>query len=107
MWVPSDSFNGELIHLEPFGQIGGPIVFVDPRWLEDNWPSKPLQVLGICLDAFWDVSRFWWLLPVRLVVVRTIVIIVSFITIFLLFMLLISASAFNSATCISTMDDVR
>jgi hypothetical protein len=43
---------------------------------------------------------------VRLVVVRTIVIIVPFIVPFLIFTLLISASIFNSAACISVADDI-
>jgi hypothetical protein len=42
----------------------------------------------------------------RLVVVRTIIIIVPFIALFLLFTLPISASVFNSTMCISTVDDV-
>jgi hypothetical protein len=41
-----------------------------------------------------------------LVVVWTIIIIVSFIALFLLFTLLISASAFNLATCIFGADDI-
>jgi hypothetical protein len=40
-----------------------------------------------------------------LVIVRTIITIVPFITLFLLFTLLISAPAFDSSMCISGMDD--
>jgi hypothetical protein len=46
------------------------------------------------------------MLPVRLVVVRTIIIIVPFIALFLLFMLPISALVFDSATSISDVDGI-
>jgi hypothetical protein len=46
------------------------------------------------------------MLPVRLVIVGAVIVIVSFIVLLLLITLLISALVFNSAACISIMDDV-
>jgi hypothetical protein len=34
VWVPIGGLDGELIHLNPLDWIGGPIILLNPQWLE-------------------------------------------------------------------------
>jgi uncharacterized metal-binding protein len=66
----------------------------------------PFQVVGKSSDSYWVMASFRGVLPVRLVIVGTIVIIVPVIMLFLFNALSLSTLIFNPATCISAMDDV-
>jgi hypothetical protein len=52
------------------------------------------------------VSSFWRTLPVRLVIVRVVIVIVPFIALFLLVALPLSVPVLNPVACISTADDI-
>jgi hypothetical protein len=43
-------FDGELVHLEPLGWVGGPIVLLNPQRLEVQGSTDPLQVMRERLD---------------------------------------------------------
>jgi hypothetical protein len=95
-----------LIHLKPLSWDGGPITLLDSSWLEIQGPTHLLQVVGKGLDSLWVVPDIQGALSVRLVIGRTIIIIVPLIMSLLLIALRLLAPVIDPATCISTADDV-
>jgi hypothetical protein len=91
VWVPSGSLDGKLIHLEPLGCVGGPIKLLNSRWLEVQGPTNSLQVLGERLDYSCIMPSFGRTLLVRLVINKSIVIIIPFFTLLLFKMLALLA----------------
>jgi hypothetical protein len=75
VWVPIGGLDGELIHHEPLGWVGGPIILLNSWWLKVQGPTDSLQVLGECLDSSCIMPSFRRALSVRLVIIGTIVII--------------------------------
>jgi hypothetical protein len=66
--------RSRVVHLEPLGWIGGPIVLLNPRRLKIQRPTHPLQVMGEGFDSTCIAPSFRGALLVRLVIERTIVI---------------------------------
>jgi hypothetical protein len=103
-----------LIYLEPLGWVGGPIILLDSLCLEIKrslcleikGPAHLFQVAKKSFDSSWVIPSFRGALPVRLVIVATIIIIDPIIVLFLFNALSLSAPIFNPAACISVADDV-
>jgi hypothetical protein len=95
-----------LIHLEPLGWVGGPIILLDSRWLEVQGPTHPLQVVGKGLDSSCIVPSLRIMLSVRLVIIGTIVVIVPLLTSLLFKALTLLTLDFDPAACIFGADNV-
>jgi hypothetical protein len=50
-------FDGELVHLEPLGWVGGPIVLLNPQRLEVQGSTDPLQVMRERLDCVFHLEN--------------------------------------------------
>jgi hypothetical protein len=79
---------------------------LNPRWIEIQELTHPLQVIGKSLDSSCIVPPFGRTLSVRLVIIGTVVVIVPFFTLLLFRALTLLTPIFNPATCISAVNDV-
>jgi hypothetical protein len=57
-------FDGELVHLEPLGWVGGPIVLLNPQRLEVQGSTDPLQVMRERLDPPFIVFSIWTIVEI-------------------------------------------
>jgi hypothetical protein len=95
-----------LIHLEPLGWVGGPIILLDSRRLEVQGPTHPLQVVGKGLDSSCIVPSLRIMLSVRLVIIGTIVVILPLLTSLLFKALTLLTLVFDPAACVFGADNV-
>jgi hypothetical protein len=106
MFVPSGGLDGELIHLEPLGRVGGPVVLLDPQRLEVQGPTYPLQVMRERLDPPFIASLSWRTVLVRLVIIRAMITIVPLMASFALDTILFLVPVFNPVACIFVVNDI-
>jgi hypothetical protein len=95
--VSTSGLAGEIIDLEPLGW-GVPIILLNSRRLEIQGPVHHFHFMGKDFDSSWVAPTFRRVLSVRLIIERTIIIIVPLFTSLLL--------VINPVTCISIVDDI-
>jgi hypothetical protein len=111
-WLPftpplvAFSNPSKLIHLEPLGWIGGPIILLNHYRLEGQGPTHPLQVGGKSLVYSCIEPPFGSTLLVRLVIIGTIVVVVCFFMLLLFKAIILLVSVFYPVACISAVDDI-
>jgi hypothetical protein len=95
-----------MIHLEPLGRVGGLIVLVNSYGLEIYRPAHPPQVMAEILDSSFILPSIQRMTLGRLIVVRTVEIMVLFFTVFALEPASLLVMILDSITSISILDDV-
>jgi hypothetical protein len=83
-----------------------PSYFSIPGDLKLRGPMQSLQVVAESFDLAFILSSFWGMVLVMLIIDGTIIVIVSFIVLFMLDVVLLLASVFNPVARIFVADNV-